>query len=247
MPGAVCREDVCRTSRAVNKTEAIGERASILREQRMKSLLEKYMFRSPSSAPPNGQARSVQTVILTGTTGSLGNYVLAALESMPRSAVNFNLALDSFEPQIRGVWNLLDFGAQSAHQAPLVDWIPVDTRASIILELVQNSLHGNGKQCEGVQSAVHFQKLAEIETTVDLKDWVRILEESSHEKKGAIVERNPAMKLLDFMRGLSLKEMPLSARSMYEVKALTRDSQQAAEFTGVTAEWPGLWIHQWRL
>jgi hypothetical protein len=34
--------------------------------------------------------------------------------------VNFNLALDSFEPQIRGVWNLLDFGAQSAHQAPLV-------------------------------------------------------------------------------------------------------------------------------
>ena len=88
MPGAVCREDVCRTSRAVNKTEAIGERASILREQRMKSLLEKYMFRSPSSAPPNGQARSVQTVILTGTTGSLGNYVLAALESMPRSAVS---------------------------------------------------------------------------------------------------------------------------------------------------------------
>jgi thioester reductase-like protein len=34
--------------------------------------------------------------------------------------VDFNIILHSFESQIRGVRNLLDFSAQSAHKAPLI-------------------------------------------------------------------------------------------------------------------------------
>ncbi|KAE9365218.1 putative NRPS-like enzyme [Stipitochalara longipes BDJ] len=416
-----------------NKAKAIGEAASTSRENKMKGLLEKYVSSSLSSVYSAGQAKSIRNILLTGTTGSLGSYLLAVLESMPRSEVskiyclnrspdskdrqkksnlarglntawnnerveflradlsqpdlgleaekyaellnnttviihvawhvNFNLSLESFEPQIRGVRNLLEFSAQSTHQAPLifvssvstvhrwmeshpnamvpeallddfdapekigyaeskfvsehlirrfstssgipsvilrtgqiagplqgsgvwnknewlpsiitsskhlgvlpeklgifevVDWIPVDTLAATIVELVQNSLHHNssGTKVYNLVNprpttwsalAPHIQRLAGIKRMIALRDWVGLLEESSHEKNGAIVEINPALKLLDFMRGLSLREMPSSAGSMYEVKALTRDSQQAAGLTKVTAEWMQLWIRQWRL
>jgi hypothetical protein len=80
-----------------------------------------------------------------------------------------------------------------------------------------------------------------------LREWVEILEQSSLENNGASVETNPALKLLDFMRGLSPKEGPSNARSMYEVKALLRNSQQASELTEVTVEWMGKWMRQWEL
>jgi hypothetical protein len=131
-----------------------------------------------------------------------------------------------------------------------VDWIPVDVLALIMLELVKNTLRQNGMRTmvynlvnprTTIWSALvpNVQKIAGIEKLVALREWVEILEQSSLESNGAIVERNPALKLLDFMRGLSLKEGPSNGRSMYEVKALLRDSQQASELTKVTVEWMG--------
>jgi hypothetical protein len=72
------------------------------------------------------------------------------------------------------------------------------------------------------------------------------LEHSSYEKDGVMVEKNPELKLLDFLRALALKKAPYNARSMYEVKALVRDSQQASELTEGTAEWIALWLREWR-
>jgi thioester reductase-like protein len=398
----------------------------------MKLLLEQYSRGLLSSVSIGKQANSLRSVLLTGTTGSLGSYLLAAFENMPSSKVsriyclnrspnskdrqkksslarglnadwdnerieflqadlsqsdlglgaekyaellsettvvmhnawqvNFNLALDSFEPQIRGVRNLLDFSAHSAHKAPAVfvssistahkwmelhpdevvpeavlddfnapeqigyseskficehvvqqfsrssgipsaimrtgqiagplkgngvwnkqewlpsivtsskhlgalpetlgtfeavDWIPVDVLASIMVELVESTLQQNAMRTTVYNLvnpvsttwstlAPHAQKLAGIERQVALRDWIGLLEQSSHEKDGAIVETNPALKLLDFLRTLSQKELPSNPRSMYEVKALVRDSQQASELTEVRAEWMGLWMRQWR-
>jgi hypothetical protein len=61
-----------------------------------------------------------------------------------------------------------------------------------------------------------------------------------------MVEKNPALKLLDFLRALGRKEALYNVRSMYEVQALVRDSQQASELTEVRAEWIALWMRQWQ-
>jgi hypothetical protein len=140
--------------------------------------------------PCRKAGKLLQNVLLTGTTSSLGSYLLAAFDNMPNSEVgkiyclnrspnskdrqkksstarglntawenerveflqadlsqlelglgpekyaeplndttvvihndwqvDFNLILDFFESRIRGVRNLLDFSAQSAHKAPLI-------------------------------------------------------------------------------------------------------------------------------
>ena len=171
-------------------TEQEQKNAVVSRGPRMRHLLKQYSRNLPTSVPVGKQANSLRTILLTGSTGSLGSYLLAALESLPNSEVdkvyclnrsqnskekqrksnldrglnidwdderieflqadlsrldlglgaekyaeilsnttviihnawqvNFNLALDSFEPQIQGVRNLLDFSAQSSHKARLV-------------------------------------------------------------------------------------------------------------------------------
>ncbi|KAL2062092.1 hypothetical protein VTL71DRAFT_6358 [Oculimacula yallundae] len=165
------------------------------RKARMETMLEKYSTNMPKADPkhPPSQAVGPWTVLLTGTTGSLGTHLLAALDRMPpskigkiiclnRSAnardkqqksnmsrrikatwlerdnpkveffqadfskadfglppktyadllqtativmhtawqVDFNLSMESFEPQIRGVRNFLDFSCKSANKAPLL-------------------------------------------------------------------------------------------------------------------------------
>lgn len=162
-------------------TEHEQNSAVLSRELRMKHLLEQYSCNLPTFVPVGKQANSLRTILLTGSTGSLGSYILAALESLPKNEddkfyclnrsqnskerqrksnldrgvniewdderieflqadlsrldlglgaekhaeilnnttviihnawqVNFNLALDSFEPQIQGVRNLLEFSA----------------------------------------------------------------------------------------------------------------------------------------
>ncbi|KAH7312108.1 hypothetical protein BKA65DRAFT_600962 [Rhexocercosporidium sp. MPI-PUGE-AT-0058] len=127
-------------------------------------MLERYFKNMPeadskySPSPAAGQ----WTFLLSGTTGSLGSHLLAALDGLPktkigkiiclnRSAdakekqkklnlsraikaswqdydvpkvdawqVDFNLSIDSFEPQICGVRNLLDFSFKSPNKAPLM-------------------------------------------------------------------------------------------------------------------------------
>jgi thioester reductase-like protein len=277
--------------------------------------------------------------------------------------VDFNLSVDSFEPQIRGVRNLLDFSARSANKAPLifissisaafgwlekhpkvmvpeaviddydapehigygeskfisehlikkyaaasgvnaaifrtgqiagslsgkgiwnkqewfpslmtsskhlgavpetlgsmevVDWIPADLLASIMLELTEEVVHKSSQE-KGTTSVYNLvnpkaivwsslcspvQQLAGISRAVTLKEWVRLLEESSKEKNGAIVDTNPAAKLLDFFRVLSQKDVP--SLSPYAVTSLVGDSQTAANLEAVKPEWIQLWLSGWK-
>lgn len=138
-----------------------------------------------------------------------------------------------------------------------VDWIPVDLLASIMTELVKTSKQKNEAFATDYNLvypvsttwsalAPHVQKIAGIERLVALRDCVRILEHSSHEKDGVMVDKNPALKLQDFLRTLGRKDALYNVRSMYELKALVQDSQQASELTEVRAEWIALWMRQWR-
>jgi thioester reductase-like protein len=277
--------------------------------------------------------------------------------------VDFNLSVDSFEPQIKGVRNLLDFSAKSANKAPLifissisaafgwlekhpkamvpeavmddydapeqmgygeskfisehlikkyaavsgvnaaifrtgqiagslsgkgiwnkqewfpslmtsskhlgaipetlgsmevVDWIPADLLASIMLELTEEVVHKSSQE-EGTTSVYNLvnpkastwsalcspvQQLSGIPRAVRLKEWVRLLEDSSKERNGAIIETNPAVKLLDFFRILSQKEIP--SLSPYAVDSLIGHSRTAANLEAVKPEWIQLWMSGWK-
>ncbi|PVH86351.1 acetyl-CoA synthetase-like protein [Cadophora sp. DSE1049] len=164
-------------------------------EESMKSMLEKYSKNMLRTGPMKTMHSTTDpwTVLVTGTTGSLGTYILAALDQMPKSKigrifclnrsadakerqrtsnlsreidaswydsespkveflqvdfvkadfglgpnvyanlmreatviihsawkVDFSLSIESFEPQIHGVRNLLDFSSKSTKKAPLM-------------------------------------------------------------------------------------------------------------------------------
>jgi len=136
---------------------------------------------------------------------------------------------------------------QSLVSLEVIDWIPVDVLASKIVELVQNNLNQMGSNTKVYNLvnprsttwsalAPYVQTLTGITRMVGLREWVEILDNSSHERNGAIIEANPALRLLDFMRGISLKENPSNPRLMYQVGGLSRDSQRAAELTEVTEQ-----------
>jgi thioester reductase-like protein len=412
------------------------------RRKKMEDMFEKYAKDMPS--PPslgdvqkrltNGSGFRSLKIVLTGTTGCLGSYLLAAFEALPkihvakifclnRSAnshekqrkanlsrglnaswdceriqflqadlsqpdlglgrgkynelleeatlvihcswkVDFNLTIESFEPQIQGVRNLLEFSSRSVNKAPLVfissistvlgwlgsnpkavvpetiihdfdapenvgygeskyvselllerfskssaittavfrtgqiagplsskgswnkqewfpsimasskylkslpttlgnmeviDWIPVDLLSAVMIELIPKILkqdhHAHGQtliynlvnpQATAWSSLLpSVQKLAGIPQVVPLKAWVEALEDSSRENHGAVTERNPAVKLLEFFRALCKKEVPVVAGSSYEVRGLVRDSRQASKLEAVSPEWMKLWMEQW--
>jgi hypothetical protein len=89
------------------------------------------------------------------------------------------------------------------------------------------------------------QQLADIARTLTLKKWMERLEESSKERRGAIIETNPAVKLLDFFRLMSQKEARPEALSQYEVKSLVSDSRTAAKLEAMKPEWIQFWMSEW--
>lgn len=69
-------------------TEHEQNNAVLPRELKMKHLREQYSRNPPTFVPVGRQANSLRTILLTGSTGSLGSYLLAALESLPKNEVD---------------------------------------------------------------------------------------------------------------------------------------------------------------
>lgn len=67
----------------------------------------------------------------------------------------------------------------------------------------------------------------DIPKIVSLDEWIKRLEESSREKNGAVVETNPAVKLRDFFKAPSRKDIGTRMESNFEVGKLVRDSREA--------------------
>lgn len=419
-----------------NGVHAEDTSTSSQRQRRMEEILLKYSKDIPSKPASNGSVNGSAahtkpwSVILTGTTGSLGSYLLATLESLPKSQVakifclnrsadsqqrqkklslsrglnaswedgrveflhadfsqpdfglgaetyarlldeatviihsawkvDFNLTIESFEPQIRGVRNFLDFSFSSKNHAPFIfvssistalgwltknpksavpesiirdfdapedlgygeskyvsellvekftnatgittaifrtgqiagplsksgswnkhewfpsilasskhlqvlpstlgsmetiDWIPVDRLASIMIELTETLLHKPASSQTHVYNLVNrnvtawssllpsIQQPLKIPRTLPLQDWVLELEKSATENFA--IDRNPAVKLLDFFRGMSAKNAQEDMKPNYEVRNLVSDSKGAAKLEMVGMEWMRLWLLQW--
>ncbi|KAF8859904.1 acetyl-CoA synthetase-like protein [Acephala macrosclerotiorum] len=164
----------------------------------------------------------------------------------------------------KGVWNKHEWFpslvASSEHLGALpetlgnmevLDWVPIDVLSAIMLELVGKVIDRQGhisvynlvKPRTTTWSEIRqdVQESAGIGRSVPLKEWVKLLEESSN---GAVLESNPAVKLLDFFRLLSGKESGNESRC--EVGGLVR-IPKAAKMTAVSPAWLKLWIRQWNL
>lgn len=170
----------------------------------------------------------------------------------------------------KGVWNKQEWFpslvTSSKHLSLLpetlggmevVDWVPVDLLASVMIELTENIIRQSSK-ASGTTSVYNLvnpqattwsdlctpvQHLAGIPQTVPLKEWVALLEGSSKKRSGAFIDANPAVKLLDFYRLMCQKDLPLEMQ--YEVKSLVRDSETAANLEAVKSEWIQLWMSRW--
>jgi thioester reductase-like protein len=172
----------------------------------------------------------------------------------------------------KGVWNgrewfpsimssskHLDILPETLGKMESIEWIPVDVISLIMVELVEEVLHSqslgktlvynlvNPKPATWSSLSKSAQKLTGISKTVPLKDWVEALEVSSHEKNRAIIETNPAVKLLDWLRLISQKDIPQEGTSGFEVRRLVQDSRTASQLTAVSSEWMSLWISRWKL
>jgi len=172
----------------------------------------------------------------------------------------------------KGVWNErewfpsimssskhLDILPETLGKMESIEWIPVDVISLIMVELVEEVLRSqslgktlvynlvNPKPATWSSLSKSAQKLTGISKTVPLKDWVEALEVSSHEKNGAIIETNPAVKLLDWLRLISQKDIPQEGTSGFEVRRLVQDSRTASQLTAVSSEWMSLWISRWKL
>jgi thioester reductase-like protein len=171
----------------------------------------------------------------------------------------------------KGVWNgrewfpsimlsskHLDILPETLGKMESIEWIPVDVLSSIMVELVGEVLHSqsgktlvynlvNPKAATWSSLSKSVQKLTGISKTASLKDWVEVVDASSREKDGVIMETNPAVKLLDWLRLISQKDISQEGTSGFEVKSLVQDSQTASQLTAVTSEWMKLWISRWEL
>jgi thioester reductase-like protein len=169
----------------------------------------------------------------------------------------------------KGVWNgrewfpsimssskHLDILPETLGKMESIEWIPVDVLSSIMVELVEEVLRSQSLSKTLVYNLVNpkaatwssllksAQKVTGISKTVPLKDWVEAVEASSREKNGAIIETNPAVKLLDWLRIISQSQERTSG---FEVGRLVQDSRTASQLTAVTLEWMSLWISRLKL
>jgi hypothetical protein len=92
----------------------------------------------------------------------------------------------------------------------------------------------------------HARELVDIPKIVSLEEWTKRLEESSREKNGAVVETNPTVKLRDFFKAPSRKDIETRMESNFEVGKPVRDSREAEKLEAVSKERKKLWIDQWK-
>jgi hypothetical protein len=65
-------------------------------------------------------------------------------------------------------------------------------------------------------------------------------------KEWSVLEKNPAVKLLDFFQILS-DGAEQAIPSGFETTRLVRDSNTASQLSTVKPEWIAMWMKQWKL
>ncbi|KAI9820172.1 MAG: putative NRPS-like protein biosynthetic cluster [Pycnora praestabilis] len=138
-----------------------------------------------------------------------------------------------------------------------VDWVPVDVLGKIIVELLQPPNDEEGSIAR-VYHTVNphsttwkallpiVQKLLSRSTKAEMRvvsftDWVDAVEASSSNLQD--IDKNPALKLLDFYKGLEHtadRVLPTLA-----TETTGKDSETLRGLGPVCEEWMGIWMKQW--
>ena len=141
-----------------------------------------------------------------------------------------------------------------------IDWIPVDKLSKVLVEVLVSSCaapedevtkHGTLMYHIVNPNVTTWSSLApgilELYKNSSVKpvsfaDWLDLLEKSAEENLD--VERNPAIKLLDFYRNVSkAKEGPRDLDSKRAEKA----SSTLRSIGAVNHDWEGIWMRQWAI
>lgn len=137
-----------------------------------------------------------------------------------------------------------------------IDWVPVDTMAEILVELVLvvesqsektmrmfNAINPQICQWEDLLPTVQ-EHIGNDLPLVSFGEWVQHLENSLGAEE-VDVDSNPGVKLLDFFRSL----VGDSQAGKEHVRLETVETEQLSEtlrgLQPVGAKWMGVWLKQW--
>lgn len=130
-----------------------------------------------------------------------------------------------------------------------VDWIPVDKLGRIVVELLLSEMamdstrvfHTvNPRRTTWSEIVPAVKKYLNTAKAVEYEDWLRTLT-SSAEASRVDIEKNPAVKLLDFYRGLQDGQ----AGPVFQTNETSKASKGLRELPAVNTEWMERWMQQW--
>lgn len=145
----------------------------------------------------------------------------------------------------------------------VIDWIPVNVLADVVVELVNRGARVDGQGslvynlvnpstatwselCPVVQRGLSQATGSKIDI-VTYSEWLRALEKAASETKtDQDMRDNPAIKLLDFFQGLENRSSHEHA-AIISTKKATENSPALQKCGPVTPEWMSLWLEQLRL
>ncbi|KAI0430279.1 acetyl-CoA synthetase-like protein [Xylaria sp. FL1042] len=136
-----------------------------------------------------------------------------------------------------------------------VDWLPVDTVARILVDILESATSALGTSGKGSLPVYHVANPHAISwsnivpwvvdrlrlRTVSFEEWLNKLESSDEPLEN--IDKNPAIKLADFYRKAGRGRAP---RRMMTWKAV-QASKTLREIGPVNEEWVDAWLNQWGL
>ena len=136
---------------------------------------------------------------------------------------------------------------------PDVDWIPVDTLASIILDITHCTAGAAGISTYNLVNPQRtpwtslinpiLQRLGSGIKIVELSEWIRMLEEIDQADTRQLTSK-PAAKILGFFRDLE-NGMKEGKRTTFSTENGVSASKTMANLKPVGTEWMEVWLRQW--
>ena len=152
----------------------------------------------------------------------------------------------------------------------VVNWVPVDHCAQVVLELAKHTLNVAKSDAEGKRGHVAYYHVVnpndaewtELLPTVEeyfdgklrivsLPEWVQVLEQSTAvddmtiEKAGP-GDDNPAVKLVGWLSDLVRQRAEGRDNVKLDTKETAKWSTRMRELEPVNRQWMDLWLRQWR-
>ncbi|THG96088.1 hypothetical protein EW026_g5678 [Hermanssonia centrifuga] len=143
-----------------------------------------------------------------------------------------------------------------------VSWIPMDAVADTVLDLivspndpslVLNVVHPRPSPWNDVIKAIN-EELRQRLPLVPYAQWIGKLEVLSADPDPQQLENIPALKLLEFFRGIGASDSSISDKTnveaggmpLYETRELQRQSETARTLSPLNEDYSRMWVKYWR-